>query len=433
MSPALAAFAGEDTPHCVVCSQLAQADERYLRRLQTDRQMRRTLTDALVASMGFCEHHWQNLQEADADMAIWSSRCVSDATVRLGELFTRTRLQDEFLQDLLFGARSRCPACLFSRRLEGRLLSRMVLDLEAKRTSLRSLFSTRICFEHARQLTSRAEGALRARLRPALRKMSEHILLKTWSTDIPGSDAGQTIERRLVNRIYPRAAAADAEHMCRTPEGESGGSSCPVCAAMEESQRHWLKAVEDNIRLGQPAWLTLPTCAEHAVMCLTTGHPEVAMAVAERYVDASLAPAARRRVVVPDRKRRRHSHRWFKAPVAGADTAVESLPEHQETVDDAAMPAHCPGCQQTDVAMRRAVFSFLHAFARTTDAQASLRVGQLCLKHLAEVMIYAPDERTQTRIVTSINSRGVETGQALAIPVGSVFNQSGQIGPQHPR
>ncbi|MFM0502065.1 hypothetical protein PQQ95_16645 [Paraburkholderia caffeinilytica] len=88
--------AAAHSEYCIVCRQLVEADLRYLRRLQTDRQMRDALTDALVVSMGFCEHHWRNLQEADPDTAQWSSRCVSEASLRPGELFARTRLQDEF-------------------------------------------------------------------------------------------------------------------------------------------------------------------------------------------------------------------------------------------------------------------------------------------------------------------------------------------------
>ncbi|WP_146153371.1 hypothetical protein [Paraburkholderia fungorum] len=393
---------------CVVCQHLVEADQRYLRRLQTDRRMRSTLTEALVASMGFCDHHWHRLQESNPDTADWSRRCVSDATIRLGELFARTKLQDEFLQDLLFGARSRCPACLSSRRLEGRLLSRMVLDLEGKRISLRSLFSAQICFEHARQLTGRAEGALRARMRPALRKRSEHMLSAACSIDTSDANDAPAIERLLMDAIYPRVDVPEARSACDDAFAHSS-DSCPVCMEMESGRRHWLKAVVENIRLGQPAWLTLPTCADHALMCLNTGHADVALAVAQRYAEASLVPP-RRRVVSADRKRRRGSTRWFKVPAASADVAAEGPPVEPEPVGEPFI--YCPGCQQSDVAMRRAVFSFLRSFNRATDIQAPLLVGQLCLKHLAEVMIYAPDERTQARMVKCLNKAAIKDRRA---------------------
>ncbi|MDN7797085.1 MULTISPECIES: hypothetical protein [Burkholderia cepacia complex] len=404
--------------HCVVCQHLIEADQRYLRRLQTDRRMRCTLTEALVASMGFCDHHWQRLQESDPDIADWSRRCVSEATTRLGELFARTKLQDEFLQDLLFGARSRCPACLSSSRLEGRLLTRLLLDLESKRTSLRSLFSTQVCFEHARQLTGRAEGALRVRMRPALRKRSEHILSAAISIDAADASSGCPIEGLLTDALYPRVEGFVERSACDDALAHST-DSCPVCMEMESGRRHWLKAVVENIRLGQPAWLTLPTCAEHTLMCLNTGDRDVALAVAQRYVDASLAPP-RRRVVSLVRKRRRGSTRWFNAPAASADAAAEGPPAESAPAAETVAFIHCPGCQQSDVAMRRAVFSFLRSFGRATDMQAPLLLGQLCLKHLAEVMIYAPDERTQARMVKCLNKARAKDCQAVTVPADAL-------------
>ncbi|WP_454872185.1 hypothetical protein [Paraburkholderia xenovorans] len=403
---------------CVVCQHLVEADQRYLRRLQTDRRMRSTLTEALVASMGFCDHHRHRLQETDPDTADWSRRCVSDATIRLGELFARTKLQDEFLQDLLFGARSRCPACLSSRRLEGRLLSRMVLDLEGKKISLRSLFSTQICFEHARQLTGRVEGALRARTRSALRKRSEHMLSAACSIDTSDANGAPAIERLLADTIYPRVDVPEASSAGDDAFAHSS-DSCPVCMEMEIGRRHWLKAVVENIRLGQPAWLTLPTCAEHALMCLNTGHADVALAVAQRYAEASLVPP-RRRVVSADRKRRRGATRWFNAPAASADVAAEGPAAEPGPVDEPITVIYCPGCQQSDVAMRRAVFSFLRSFNRATDTQAPLLVGQLCLKHLAEVMIYAPDERMQARMVKCLNEAASKDRRAVTAPANGV-------------
>lgn len=404
--------------YCVVCQALIEADQRYLRRLQTDTRMRGTLTEALVISMGFCNRHWQRLQETDPELANWSRQRVSEATTRLGELFARTKLQDEFLQDLLFGARSRCPACLASRRLEGRLLSRMVLDLEGRKTSLRSLFSTQICFEHARQLTGRAEGALRARMRSALRKRSEHMPLNALPIDTFGADGGREIERLLTETIYPRIDVSGRRSTCDRAVSHCS-DSCPVCMEMESTRQHWLKAVGENVRLGQPAWLTLPTCAEHALMCLNTGHADVALAVARRYVEASLAPPPRR-VAAPNGKRRRGATRWFNAAAASADVSVEAAPAEPGLEGEPVAFVYCPGCQQGDVAMRRAVFSFLRAFGRATDTQAPLLLGQLCLKHLAEVMIYAPDERTQERMVKCLNKAGTEDHSTMATSANAV-------------
>jgi hypothetical protein len=387
---------------CVVCVQLAEADRRYIRRLQADRQMRRALTDALVVSMGFCHRHWQELRKVDRDTAALSERCVSDATARLAELFARTRLQDEFLQDLLFGARSRCPACLFSRRLEGRLLSRMMHDLESKETSLRKLFSDDLCFEHARQLSGRPEGSLRARLKAALRKKGSHILASAALVDI--TDESRAIEQMLVANIYPYANIPASPGLTMTVTTDTcDPDSCPVCAELEESRKRWLQSVAENIRLGQPTWLTLPTCADHVVTCLHSERASYAISVAQRYVEASLASTARRQITGPGRKHRRRSHRWFNASTEKHEAAVDAQVIDPELLGDPTKLAYCPGCQQIDVAMRRAVFSFLQVVARASASQAQILLGRLCLKHVAEVLIYASDEPTQTRLVACLN------------------------------
>lgn len=401
---------------CVVCVQLAEADRRYIRRLQTDRQMRLALTDALVVSMGFCHRHWQELREVDPDTAVLSERCVSDATARLAELFARTRLQDEFLQDLLFGARSRCPACLFSRRLEGRLLSRMMHGLESKETSVRKLFSNDLCFEHARQLSGRPEGSLRTRLKAALRKKGSHMLAGAELVDI--ADESRAIEQMLAASIYPYADISASPNLAMTVTTDTCGlDSCPVCAELEESRKRWLQSVAENIRLGQPTWLTLPTCADHVVMCLYGEHASCAISVAQRYVEAALASPARRQITVPGRKHRRRSHRWFNASTAKHDAAVDTQVAEPELLGDPTKLAYCPGCQQIDVAMRRAVFSFLQVFSRASASQGRVLLGRLCLKHVAEVLIYAPDERTQTRLVASLNEAYRQSTDVDAIPM----------------
>jgi hypothetical protein len=402
---------------CVVCEQLAEADGRYMRRLRADRQMRHALVDALVVSMGFCHDHRQRLREADPDTAAWSEHCESDATSRLAELFARTRLQDEFLQDLLFGARARCPACLFSRRLEGRLLSRMVHDLEGRKTSLRTLFSTKVCFEHARQLVGRTEGSLRTRMKVALRKKGEQMLAKARAGNIADEAGMVAIGRMLMNEIYPGAGPAWLSGLAATSTADTcGQDSCPVCAELERSQRRWLESVAENIRLGQPAWLTLPTCADHVITCLRNEDSDCAISVAQRYVEASLAPPPRRQVVAPGRKRRRRSHRWFHASVEKPAVAVDTQVVDPGLAEDPARQGHCPGCQQNDVAMRRAVFSFLRVFSRASESQGNLLLGKLCLKHLAEVLIYAPDEQAQVRLVSCLNELSLHTPGVEAIP-----------------
>lgn len=102
-----------------------------------------------------------------------------------------------------------------------------------------------------------------------------------------------------------------------------------------------------------------------------------------------------------------------------SESATGAPPASAEASDESILSVHCPGCQQADVVMRRAVFSFLHAFSRTTDAQGPSKLRQLCLKHLAEVMIYAPDEQTQTRLVNCLNRPDDEARFKEAVALAS--------------
>lgn len=390
------------TMSCTICAQMAGVDGRYIERLEKDSRMRQGLSDALVRSMGFCAFHTQFLRDSGRPMGGWAITCASNARVRLAGMFSRAKLQDEVLQDIVFGARTRCPACAFYRRLEGRLLSRTLREVESKRTSIHTFFLTSLCFVHAASLVERADGTVRRGMSIALRKKGERLLEKAASAE---SDAAPNVAevadgliddifpigRRYMFSLEPRVAGSDqpARHVC------------PVCEEMLYRCKNWTGMVCDNILMEQPFWLALPTCPEHVVMCLADAGGGVQGKIVQHYIESFFARWIRPRPNPARRKRRRLSHEWGTLASARGGALSDVSNEVADTLNqNTILGPNCPGCRHMDIAMRIATSSFLRISAKVSDASAP--VHSLCEKHIAEALIYAEDTSVQARIVACL-------------------------------
>lgn len=398
-------------PACRVCDELARADERYAYHLSRHGRIRRGLGEALALNMGLCVPHARFLARAGPDVRAAVSQGMRDARVRIVALLRRASLQDEQVQDILFGARRRCPACAFAHRLAGRPLSRLMRDVEAGRAFPRTLFSTSLCFEHARQMVLGAAASARPRLSRALR-LRGRTLTAAGGDSAPG-EAG--IGAWLPAALFPYLSSMASVDAGNESAVSDSTSDCPVCLAQREAELAWLASVTRNIHLGQPAWLTAPTCAEHAALCLnrlSSGHMP---AVFPLYIDAAIA-STRRRVVeqkAPAKKRHRDPTRWFDTPKRPLDGKGEDVRRGDEVPDDEPVrEPHCPGCLSRDIAMRAAVSSFLYSFAGHPPSRDGADVGRLCLKHLAETLILAPDAKIRARLTAGLTQSADDT-QAL--------------------
>lgn len=386
--------------NCLVCAQLAGADRRYIERLEKDGRMRQGLGEALVWSMGFCAFHTQFLRESRRPMGAWAAMCASDARVRLADLFSRAKLQDEVLQDIVFGARTRCPACAFYRRLEGRLLLRALREVVSKKIPIRTFFLTSLCFVHAAALVGRADGTERRRMSIALRKKGDGLLDKAA---LAGSDAAPNAATAdaLIDDIFP----AGRRYVLSPGPRDIGSAlperdACPVCEEMLHRRKAWVEMVGNNILMEQPSWLALPTCPEHVVMCLADAGGGAPGRIAQHYIESFFVRRSRPQPTPARRKRRRPSHEWgnlaSERAGASADVADEAVAPNQS-----AMPGpKCPGCQHLDIAMRSAITSFLKASAKVSDAKAPAHF--LCDKHIAEALIYAEDTSARARIAACL-------------------------------
>lgn len=363
---------------CVVCEQLAGSDRRYFGRLFHDRRSRQTLAQSIATSMGFCADHSTIATSYGATMAEAWQTTVDEAARHLASLLERTDLQDELIQDILFGARGRCPACGYRHRAEGRALTRVLRGAEqAQRIPLPPL-----CFVHTEMLVRRAESPLRGRL---LRKL--RLDAKTARTALSADPHGTNGINLALQVLYP--FGDEALPLAAT------ASACPICEAIATAGRQWLDAASENVRLEQPGWITLPTCTRHLLQCLDHPDSRLRRAALDRYLDAALPPRASPAPADTDapKRRRRGRTRWFDAIAAsrgqnGTAPAPGSLPKEP-----------CPGCDAQEIAERRAIAALIRKTARAgTDEAVADATSGLCLKHFAEALIYASDPRIEHRL-----------------------------------
>ena len=206
-------------PECVVCAQLTGADERYFGRLMRDARARTLLAQTVATSMGFCANHATVIATARKTARALDDT-IHEAGRHLGSLLERTALQDELLQDILFNARGRCPACAYFHRSEGRALARVLKGLESndKHGGVPPL-----CFIHTQLLVQRTEAPLRGRFVRKLRNMAHTAIEVLDAPSITNSPTGAIAVRHILYPLardgLPRAETPVSGGVNPTPDG----------------------------------------------------------------------------------------------------------------------------------------------------------------------------------------------------------------------
>ena len=347
-----------------------------------DARAQTALAQILATSMGFCPDHAVLIASPESKAPPVLEATIREAGRRLGSLLERTALQDELLQDILFNARGRCPACAYFHRSEGRTVARVLHNLEndGKHAPLPPL-----CFVHIQLLVQRTEPPLRGRLVRQLRNIARTAITALDAPPAIRSDEGVTAARSV---LYPlaRDGMPGAGPIC----------ACPVCEAVRTARGQWLMAAEENVRLAQPGWITLPTCRNHLLLCLAQADRGLHRAALQRYLQAALPgrPVATAPGSGEAPKRRRRSKvRWFNAlgrvaQANGTACTSEALPREA-----------CPGCDTEEIAARRGIAQLIRNVSRTKhDDDALLVTSGVCLKHFAEALIYASDPDIEHRL-----------------------------------
>ncbi len=315
-----------------------------------------------------------------------------EATIReggrhLASLLERTALQDELLQDILFNARGRCPACIYFHRSEGRAVARVLRGLEndGKRASLPPL-----CFVHTQLLVQRTEPPLRGRLVRQLRDLARTAIT---TLDTPPEIRSDDRVTALQGVLYPlaRDGVPRSDTLC----------ACPVCEAIRIARGQWLMAAAENVRLEQPGWITLPTCRNHLLLCLAQADRGLQRAALQRYLQTALPGRPATTAPGPGerpKRRRRSKLRWFNA-VGGSAAQANGTACAREALQREA----CPGCATEEIAARRAIAQLVRNVSRAQPNEDAPPVTSgVCLKHFAEALIYASNPGIERRLSTAL-------------------------------
>ncbi|MFT4063629.1 hypothetical protein [Paraburkholderia sp.] len=390
-------------PGCTICAQLADADGRYFGRLMRDARARTALAQTIATSMGFCSDHAALIASPDSEAPRALEATMHEAGRHLGSLLERTVLQDELLQDILFNARGRCPACAYFHRSEGRAVARVLHGLESGRHAP----LPPLCFVHTQLLVQRTEPPLRGRLVRLLRASARAAIA---ALDTPATiSAGERVGA-VRDLIYP-LARSDTSH-AQAP------CTCPVCMAIRTARSQWLTAAAENVRLEQPGWITLPTCRTHLLLCLDQADRSLQRAALQRYLEVALPgrPASAQDAEAAPKRRRRSKVRWFDAAARAAQTNGTAPSSHAATT-----PQHepCPGCDTEEIAARRAIAQLIRKVSRANDEDAMAITSGVCLKHFAEALIYASDPVIEHRLSSAL-CRALRRDQEVATPAPAI-------------
>ncbi|QUN41403.1 hypothetical protein KEH56_18965 (plasmid) [Burkholderia cenocepacia] len=264
---------GNDACRCVVCEQLRDADTQYFGRVLRNGRACIALAQTLALGMGFCRAHAARATALNEPAAAAVRDVIRDAGRLLCDLLDRTALQDELIQDIVFGARGRCPACAYFHRVEGRVLARVQRALEQQKP-----FSPPpVCFVHLQSLKLRVEPPLLGRIKRLLRTRSRGVL---GAIDRPGAFPDAGIAQACL-QLYPlELANSMSVHAAR--------GACPICEDIALAQRRWLGTAVDNVRLLQPGWIALPTCHRHLLQCIRQPDRALQHAALARYFEVAL-------------------------------------------------------------------------------------------------------------------------------------------------
>lgn len=376
---------GNDACRCVVCEQLRDADTQYFGRVLRNGRARIALAQSLALGMGFCRAHAALATELHGPAAAAIQDSIRDAGRLLCDLLDRTALQDERIQDIVFGARDRCPACAYFHRVEGRVLTRVQRELE-----LQKPFSPPpVCFVHLQSLKQRVEPPLLGRIKRLLRTRSHRVL---GAIDRPGTRPDARITQASL-QLYPLDLANGVNV-------QAAHCTCPICEDVALAQRRWLGTAIDNVRLRQPGWIALPTCHRHLLQCIRQPNRDLQHAALARYFEVALPgkPVVTPTAPPPPKRRRRMHARWF-------DPRHDARHERDAQGDGTQPRENCPGCDAEEIAARKSIAHLICSVSRAEhDDALALAVEGVCLKHFAEAFIYASEPHIEQRLCRALGS-----------------------------
>ncbi|WP_454691213.1 hypothetical protein [Achromobacter aloeverae] len=369
---------------CVVCAGLQGSEQRYVASVLNRRTTPERVAESLTGSLGFCGQHTAALRHVLEDSARFRA-AAGMAAGWLARMVADTRVYGERLNDILFRSRDACPACLHRRRLEGRLLARVLRGAPTSKRALANYLDGQLCLNHLHAMTPHL---LSAGLPPvagqAFKRAADRLRRQypLWDMDgcapLPAPPAALATQRM--------ALAASIGLSCHVPQAslarlrqEAPVCACVVCDAVLAARDQWRTRLARTIELGYPLRLAAPSCPCHVVGCLLDESAAAGHAAWSRFLQPDNRPAkahggSEAAPAPPPRQRKGAS--WHLERPDAADR--EGRPDHYL----AALGASCPACGADDVARMRAVLRYIAEYRSPADGDPPL-----CMKHFAEAYI----------------------------------------------
>lgn len=378
-------------PACVAC---VDCGERYVDQ---------SLGAAKVASnaelvsdtLGFCTGHGAFLSDAYRSHGPLGSVLSAAATRWSGFMADEPRY-GERIEYLFFHAGEDCPACRYTHHRAAAVTGRV------EREFLRGGGAERLrglCFPHFRSLYADAAtesrelllGAYASAFVAGVAAITGRVAEVSDPLDtqwIAPEGIGRLL-RLVADEPSRRMSSIDADGVA--PDNRVDGlqwlgdaSSCPVCVSKNEAHRRWIDAVRGTVRMGQPLWLSLPTCPVHvweASSCAdadtAAAAGQYAAAVAVKSLEQRLWPFARaedtgERPIERERRLRRENR----------GSGVPGRKRFKR-------PPRCRACEQLAVAENAAVDRLLDLLGQPRYRDALSRGRGPCMRHFSQLYIYA--------------------------------------------
>ena len=371
--------------HCVICDGLEGCGQRYIASVLHKRTAPARLSESLVSTLGFCGRHTTELFPA-LDGAPKFRECALQAAQWLKDLTASGQSYGERFSEILFLSRGHCPACLYRRRLEGRLVSRFFRCAPTAKRQLGRYLEDNICLNHLYAavpglhdlgLGGTAARAYNATLK-RLRRNFGAWDMENYPADarVPElfSDARTDLARMIGLSTYAEDSGYEPQ---ANVQGDAAARHCRICAAVRDARRQWRSRLNRTVGFGYSLRLVAPACPEHVVACLLKESPAAAHAAWSRF----LQPENRSKKIeaAPGAPAYRRKGASWHLPHPEPSGQVEM--DH----DLSHLGRFCPACGTAEIARTRAAlcFSAQHRSAPESDIE-------LCLKHFAEVYILEP-------------------------------------------
>lgn len=382
---------------CAVCEAMQGSEAHYAQRVLPDPRHVPVNAQAVADALGFCHLHVGHVlaphERASAvgtvmHRALGLLRPLLEA--RNGTDDHAFEVQDHVLE-ILFAARSGCPACSFAeRRLTG-LLARHAAELRSGREVNVGRERT-LCVPHFRALIGFS----------ALSDLADWVEMEVEALACAEArlqrDEPCTV-RALVRIIAGRRA--------RPPQAVPGIVDCPVCVAMRAAKERWLELARGSVRADAAPSLIMPSCPEHIWDCHDT-HDAGLAAFASRIAFNTVLDHLRRAAVLLRHEERKleESKRsvWYKKK-----SPAYILGHRRALVTKAPV---CPACERIAVARDAAINRLLEELRHRQMREDFERGPGLCIKHYALARIIAPAgavreaiEGTQLRRLSVIENK----------------------------